>query len=196
MVKLILLIIAGQGYHPAEYGITRQILENAGMRVEVASDIEGIADATPSIGHSQICNEPQCKKVVEDYPQYATVKIDVKIDNIIPEKYDGIFIIGGPGAMEFLDNAVVYKIINDTAQTGKPYGAICISPRILAHAKVITGKQSTGWNGDHKLEDIFKEHGVIYIKKAVVRDNNLITADGPSSSINFAEAIVDFILTK
>lgn len=36
LAKVILLVIASEGYHPVEYGYTRKVLEEAGITVEVA----------------------------------------------------------------------------------------------------------------------------------------------------------------
>lgn len=188
--KIILLIIANSGYHPVEYGYTRKALEDAKVKVVVASNLKSEANAKPSENHSKVCNEPKCVNLIYEYPQFSTAKVDLTLDEVDIKKYDGIFIIGGPGAMEFLDNEIVYKIMQDAALKNKPFGAICVSPRILANATVLKGKKATGWNGDNKLDDIFINHNVSYIKEPVVIDGNLITADGPDSAISFGNAIL------
>jgi protease I len=188
--KIVLLIVAYQGYQPIEYGYTRQELEKAGIKVIISSTIAGNASAQPSEAHAKQCNDSVCGKAVKEYPEYATASIDLVLKNVNPARYDGIFIIGGPGALEFLDNQATYTLMQEFAKKDKPFGAICISPRILAKAGLLSGKKATGWNGDHKLEDIFKEHHVQYIKQPVIVDGNLITADGPSSAHEFGRAIV------
>lgn len=111
----ILLIIAHEGYHPVEYGLTRKAVEDAGLTVVVASDKVGLADATPSLAHQELCKEPQCTQVVKDFPQ-----------------------------MEFLDNEQTCRLMLQTKQLNKPIGAICVSPRILAKAGVLRHKLATG----------------------------------------------------
>ena len=51
----------------------------------------------------------------------------------------------------------------------------------------------TGWNGDNKLEQIFREHGAQFIKDPVVIDGVLITANGPQSATEFGTAIVNLL---
>ena len=72
----------------------------------------------------------------------------------------------------------------------KPYGAICISSRILAAAGVLSGKKATGWDDDNKLAHIFKKHNVEYIKESIVIDENVVTAIGPSAAQEFAQGIL------
>lgn len=191
--KVVLLIIAHSGYHPLEYGLTRKALADAGIHVVVASDALGIADATPSAAHQEICKEAQCMQIVKDYPEYAQVQVDLQLADITIDAYDGIFIIGGPGAMEFLDNQVSYTLIEKIAQSGKPFGAICVSPRVLARAEVLKGKKVTGWNGDHLLAGILNVAGAEYIQEAVVIDGMLITANGPDAAQEFGKAIVTML---
>lgn len=177
--KLVLLIIAHNGYHPIEYGHTREELEKAGFTVKVASNIPGIAQASPS-------NSP-------DASHYKTVLVDSTIDQIDPTDYAGIFLIGGPGAINDLDTPATYKVIQNFAKTGRPFGAICISPRILAQSGTIKGKNATGWNEDQKLQTIFKNAGVLYQQQPVVVDKTLITANGPKAARDFGRAIVQLL---
>ena len=155
--KVVLLIVASEGYQPIEYGHTHQMLKEAGFKVEAASDKAGTAYARASAEHAKVCKEEQCTKIEGESAQYAHVAIDVTLSNIDVNKYAGIFIIGGPGALEFLDNKLTYQVMQKFAKTGKPFGAICISPRILAYAGLLTNKKVTGWDGRSKLADIFKK---------------------------------------
>lgn len=192
VMKTILLVIASQGYQPIEYGYTRKVLEEAGFKVLVASDKAGIAYAKPSVNHSKQCDDPACNKTNSSV-DYEKAIVDLTVAKANPANYDGIFIIGGPGAMEFLDNEATYKLMQTSAQKGKPFGAICISPRILAHAGLLGGKVATGWNGDKKLEALFKKYNVVHKKDAVVTDGTIVTADGPQAALGFGKAIVELL---
>ena len=70
-----------------------------------------------------------------------------------------------------------------------PYGAICVSPRILAKAGVLHGKRATGWDEDGKLKYVFEKRDVVYEYAPVVTDGRIVTADGPASAKEFGEAI-------
>lgn len=191
--KAILLIIASEGYNPAEYGFTRQALENAGFKVEVASDKIGTASGKPSAEHTSKCKEAACTKAYEDYPQFASAKVSRLVKDINPDDYTGVYLIGGPGALEFIDNPTTYLILKNLVAKAKALGAICISPRILANAGLLEGKRVTGWDGDNKLADILRDAKAIYIKNQVVVDGNLITGNGPEAASQFGTAIVAYL---
>lgn len=173
-MKPVLLIVAQKGYQPVEYGHTRDVIERGGYTVKVASNQLGTAEAHPSKNHTH----------------YATAHVDVTLDNVKPEDYAGIFIVGGPGAMEYLDNQTIYAIMQKTADLKSPIGAICISPRILAHAGILKDKKATGWDGDGKVDAVFQKWGAVRVAQPVVTDGNIITADGPVAALPFGKAIV------
>ena len=164
----VILVIAHTGFQPIEYGIPKDILTQAGFTVITASNKSG--RATDSMGQQ--------------------VKVDTTIAHINPADYDALFFVGGPGAMDNLDNQQSYNLIKAWAATGKPFGAICISPRILAHAGVLKGKKVTGWDDDHELAKIFKKYDVNYIHRPVVVDGTVITATGPMAAEEFGHTIV------
>lgn len=119
---------------------------------------------------------------------------DLTLSEVNLVDYDGVFAIGGPGALEYLDNEETARIYKEAQAMGDyPYGAICISPRILAKAGVLTGKRATGWDNDDKLQDIFDRYGVIRVKEPVVTDGIVITADGPAAAHDFGKKIVEVV---
>ena len=169
-MKHILLIIASYGFQPMEYSDTKQVLEQANITVKIASDKPGIATASDN---------------------KFKIPVDFTLDQVKPSNFDGIFIIGGPGTLKYLDNSKVYKIMQIIAKSPtKLWGAICISPRILAHANLLDGRTVTGWDDDHKLANILKNAGANYINTSVVIDHDLITANGPKAAKEFGTAIV------
>jgi len=168
MAKQVLLVIAYQEYQPIEYGIPKKSLEDAGIMVVTASDKLGTALAT------------------DDHK----VLVDVELSSTQADRYDGIFFIGGSGALEHLDNQTSYKLIQDAYKLNKLFGAICISPRILAHAGVLRNRKATGWDEDNQLTAIFNKYQVTYVKEPVVVDGNIITAVGPKAAFEFGQAII------
>lgn len=120
--------------------------------------------------------------------------VDIATDKVKASDYSGIFIVGGPGALEDLDNQTTYNILKDAKENNIPFGAICISTRILARAGVIEGKNVTGWDGDNELVGILQKHGANYIKnKKSVIDGNTVTAVDPSSAKEFGQNIVKIL---
>lgn len=171
MSQKVLLIIASDGYQPVEYGTPKQILEESGILVVTASDKSGIATASDG----------------------SSTTVNITLPQVNPTDYDGIFFVGGPGALEHLDNQESNRILNEMMVLQKPYGAICVSPRILAKANVLTGKQATGWNDDHELETLFANNNVTYVPEPVVTDGVVITASGPAAAAEFGRAIVKLL---
>lgn len=170
--KNILLIIAQDGYQTKEFGDAKHVLENAGYKVTTASMKEG--EVVSNVGEHIIA--------------------DAAVKNIDPSKFDAMFIIGGPGALRSLDNDDVKSLFARFAnETKNPYGAICISSRILAGAGVLKGAKATGWNADRKLGDILKNSGAAYVEEPVVVDGRVITADGPGSAASWGESIAKML---
>ncbi len=168
----VVLVIAHEGYQPIEYGTPKKVLEDAGYTVVTASDKSGTATASDG----------------------TTTKVDVTLKNLDVSKYDGIFFIGGRGALEHLDNNISYNCIQQAVMRPIALGAICIATRILAKAGALTSRKATGWDGDHKLEDIYRHHGVIYLDdQEVVTDGTIVTATGPHAATVFAESIVQIL---
>ena|SRR3990167_6720127 len=164
----VLLIIAHHGYQPVEYGEPKKILKDAGYKVVTASDKAGTA--TDKDG--------------------GTTHVDLTLAQVKPEQYEGIFFIGGPGALEHLDVAASYAIIKKAIERHIPLGAICVATRILAKANALTRKRATGWNGDNELEKLYATFDVIYLNEPVVVQDNVITAVGPSAAKTFGQEIV------
>jgi protease I len=167
----VVLVVAHQGYQPIEYSIPKKTLTQAGFTVITASNKAGTAMAKDG----------------------STTPVDILIDNVNPATYAGIFFIGGPGAMESLDNPISYTLIAQAARLGKPLGAICVSSRILAHAGVLTDRNATGWDGDNLLASVFNQYGVNYLAQPIVIDDHIITAQGPAAAQGFADAIVKIL---
>lgn len=167
----VLLVIASEGYHHVEYGVPKKILTDTGFHVVTASN-----KAIPAIAKDG-----------------STTEVDITIDKVNPKDYAGIYFIGGPGAMDHLDNETSYKLIKKAAKDGVPFGAICVAPRILAKAGVLKDKKATGWNFDNELGDIYAQHNVLFDKDEVVTDGNITTATGPPVAQQFAEEIVNVL---
>lgn len=170
-MKQVVLVISETGFQEKEYADTKKELEAAGIKVVTTSD-----EPNEAIGHAG-------KKQ----------KIDVALDKINSKEYDGIFLIGGPGALDHLNIPEIHKVLSEFFALNKPYGAICISPRILAQAELLQNKKATGWNGDGKAKAVLEAYGAVFVDKHVVVDGNVITADGPQAASDFGKAIVKIL---
>ncbi|MBI4993024.1 MAG: DJ-1/PfpI family protein [Candidatus Magasanikbacteria bacterium] len=183
MFKKILFIIASEGFQPIEYGDAKKVLEAAGHQVVAVSDMAGkaIAKDGSAVEVDLIVSELNARRDLSPALSSAEER---------EHNYDGLFFIGGPGALEHLDNEDSYKLLREWQKTGKPYGAICISPRILAKAGVLQNKKATGWDSDGELARIFADNGVEYVRQPVVVDGNVVTGNGPSAAREWGEKII------
>lgn len=164
----VVFVVANEGYQPIEYAVPKKLLEQAGIIVLTASN--KLAPAIAKDGSS--CT------------------VDMLVQDINPDDIDGVFIVGGPGALDALDNPTTYHMLKQISAAQKKIGAICISSRILAQAGLLNDKQATGWNGDNELQGIFKQHNVHYKAHDVVLDGDILTATGPEAAREYGEQII------
>lgn len=162
-----LVIVAQEGYQDEEFAGTKSGLEEGGFDVVVASAEEGE------------CRGKFGGKVV------ATCALrDVRV-----VAYNRIAFIGGPGALAYVTHREALRIVRETVAAGKPLGAICIAPRIVAAAGVLHGKRATVWNGDGKQREFLEQCGAHYTGSPVTVDGLIVTADGPSSAQEFGRLL-------
>ncbi len=169
MNTAVVFIIASEGYQSIEYATPKKILEQAGFMVATASD----------------------KPVTAIAADKSTTRVDMTINNIIVDHYAAVVFIGGPGALEKLDNSVSYDLVKAAHQAKKIIAAICIAPRIFTKTGIFKGKRATGWDEDHELADLFENAGMIYERRPVIVDGSLITATGPAAAHEFGTKIVE-----
>lgn len=171
-MKKVLFVIASNGFQPIEYAVPRQILEDEDVKVVTVSNSKDLLGNAISSDNS-------------------FVKVDLLLQDVNVDHYDGLFIIGGPGALENLDNDNMYRLIHEMDRRAtKIYGAICISTRILANSTVLETRRVTGWDGDNQLKSILNDSGAKFVDENVVVDRNIITANGPDAAQEFGQAIL------
>lgn len=171
LMKKVLFIIAHKGYQPTEYAIPKKLLEDAGFSVVTASDDLGSAIATDE----------------------TSASVDMLIQDVLVTEYDGVFLVGGDGALEHLDTHVTHTLVNAAVKERKAVGAICISTRILAVAGILKDCKATGWNGDNQLLELYQKCGAIYTPHNVVVDKRIVTASGPNAAREYGEQIITLL---
>ncbi len=115
---------------------------------------------------------------------------DTKLDSIVEKDYDGLVLVGGsPGYTNLSRSNKVMKIIGDYHRDGKLVSAICGAPTCLAEAGILSNVKATVYPGLEK-----------YIPKPrnekVLLDGNVITSQGPGTSMDFALKIVEYLAGK
>jgi protease I len=174
--KKVAMVIAFRDFRDVEYFVPKDILQSAGADVVVVSNKKGMALGADG----------------------GEVEVDYLIDEIDPSDFDAVIFVGGPGCLKNLDNENSYNLIQKTVSQNKLLGAICISPAILAKAKVLEGKKATVWSSplDKSAIKILEENNAIYENKEVVVDDGIITANGPNAAEEFGKKIVEILTNK
>jgi protease I len=167
----VLMVIAYHDFRDEEYQKPREILENAGAEITVASSSTG-----PALGKLGM-----------------TVNVDTLLEDILVEDYDAFVFVGGPGASEYFNNQTALRIVKQADEAHKIIAAICIAPVILANAGILTGKEATVFSTEAYT---LREKGVIYTGQEVETDGmgNIITADGPEAAEKFANLIAEALV--
>lgn len=169
--KKVLMVIAKSKFRDEEYVIPRQVLENEGANIVVASSSRTIS--TGMLG--------------------LQVKPDVLLNEVKEAEYDGIVFVGGGGATEYFDNPVAHKLAQSFFTRGKLTSAICIAPATLANAGVLRGKNAACFPSS---EVIIRAQGAVLTKENVVVDGNIVTAVGPEAAKNFGEKLLDVLASQ
>ncbi len=167
MSRSALLVIAKKGFQDVELDGTRDELAAAGFDVTLASTDEG--ECTGKFGATEIA--------------------EVALEDVDVDDYDRVAFIGGPGASNLWQNVEAKRIAQDAVHAGKPLGAICIAPKILAAAEVLAGKKATVWNEDGDQEGFLALHDVEYTGEPVTVDGLIVTANGPEASKQFGKTL-------
>lgn len=162
----IAIFIAFQGFRDEEYSEPKKALEAAGHQVTTVSTARGEARGKFRV----------------------TALVDKVLDEIDPADFDALALVGGPGALEYLDNPRVHALFRKAAELGKVYGAICISPVVLAHAGLLKGRNVTCWP-DGAAE--VAKGGGNYTGAELEIDGKLITASGPVPARKYGQAIAE-----
>lgn len=165
----VLMVIAPKRYREEEFEIPAKIFNEAGIDFDVASTKTG-----------------ECEGMMGGIQEASILISDAKEEN-----YDGIVIVGGLGASDFLwkEDSLV-GLVKDFYSKNKVIGAICLAPVILSRAGILKGRQATVFETPASIE-LLRQGGANYVKVAVVSDLNIVTANHPTASEAFVEAVLE-----
>jgi protease I len=166
----VLFIIAQNQFRDEELSKPKQVLENAGYSVEVASITTELAKGM--LG--------------------AKVQPDLAVKDAKAEDYALIVVVGGLGAPELANHAEVLSLLSQAKEKDIKLAAICLGPVVLAKAGVLQGKQATVYITDESAA-ILRSRGAILVDKSVVVDTDLVTANGPGAAAEFGNELVKLL---
>ena len=165
----VVMLVPSREFRDEEYSVPREILEQGGCEITVAS-----SSARPCRGRFGL-----------------EAKTDLILDEVKPEDYDAIVMVGGPGAAEYFRNPAAHRLVKDFFSQGKLLGAISTAPSILANAGVLKGRRATSYSSEH---NILKMNEALLGRGSVEMDFNIITANGPEASKDFGEALLNKLM--
>lgn len=169
----ILMVVAQKGFRDEELLVPKEVLENAGHSVKITSMTRAKASGVKGL-------------VVE--PHMAVYEAN-------PEFFDAVIVVGGPGSYSLAEKEELLELVRRMNGKGRIVAAICIGPITLANAGVLAGKDATVFP-DKEAIRMLRNGGANYRARAVVRDGNVITADGPQSAGEFGKAVADALKEK
>ena len=106
---------------------------------------------------------------------------------------DALAVAGGAGAPSHLwDSEALRSIVKSLHAAGKPVGAICLSPPVLARAGILAGRRATAFPADRALLEL-KRGGATYVEEAVVLDGTIVTASGPEAAAAFGQTLAGLL---
>lgn len=128
--------------------------------------------------------------IKDDYKVHGAHGIYVVTEDLFEEAEfedtDMIVLPGGmPGTTNLMQHAGVRKIVKAFVDAGKPVGAICAAPTILADLGILEGKKATCYPA---CEDSMA--GAVLTGAPVTVDGNVITSRGVGTAIDFALELI------
>ena len=168
-----ILIVATDGFEEWELFGPRQILQQRGAEVVLASLKLDPIQAT-----------------IHDDPG-KTIRPDLTIDDARADDFDALILPGGvrnPDTLRLHGNVIdLIKAFNDQ---GKPIGAICHGPWLLVEADVLRDRTATSWPS---IRTDLRNAGANVIDEAAVTDGNIVTSRKPDDVEAFTAALIDLI---
>jgi protease I len=167
------LIVATDGFEEWELFGPRQILQERGADVQLASLKLDPIQAT-----------------IHDDPG-KTIRPDLTIDQANADDFDALILPGGvrnPDALRV--HGDVIRLIKAFDEQGKPIGAICHGPWLLVEADLLRGRKATSWPS---IRTDLRNAGANVVDEPAVTDGNIVTSRKPDDVEAFTNALIDLI---
>jgi putative intracellular protease/amidase len=216
----VLIVVSGNG---ADAGKTRPgfemdeltqayaVFAENGLSIDIASPAGGKVEAD-KFDPTKLYN----KRFLDDAAAVAKLTATRPMADVTREKFDGVFIIGGKGAMFDLPvNADLKSLLASTYASEGVIGAVCHGPAVLINVpladgrKIAKGRRMTGFSNAEEtlfgkrwaaqfpvlLEDGLRGAGATFsaapmMLSHVVTDGRLVTGQNPYSTPQAAEAMI------
>jgi protease I len=165
-----ILIMATNRFEESELFGPREILLAKGASVVLAS-----------------LDRDEIMATVHDDPG-KRIMPDLTIDEARADDYDALLLPGGVGNPDRLrSDAAAVALIKACDAAGKPIGAICHAPWLLAEADVLRGRRATSWPS---IRTDIRNAGAEVVDEAAVTDGHIITSRNPDDVPAFTAALI------
>ena len=130
----------------------------------------------------------------DDYKVHGAHGINVQTEDLFDEvdfnEFDMVVLPGGmPGTTNLMEHEGVRQVVTAFAQAGKPVGAICAAPTVLADLGLLEGKKATCYPACEE-----NMAGAVLTGAPVTVDGNFITSRGVGTAINFALELIKVLV--
>ncbi len=167
------LIMATNRFEESELFGPRDILLAKGASVTLAS-----LDTSAIMG------------TVHDEPG-KSITPDLTIEMAKVEDFDALMLPGGVSNPDRLrTEPAAIALIKAFDQAGKPIGAICHAPWLLAEADLLDGRRATSWPS---IRTDLRNAGAEVVDEAAVTDGKLVTSRKPDDVPAFTAALIAVI---
>ena len=176
MSKKILFILMPEEFQDIEFEVPYTILQAEGYTTDIAGLRPGEAQGTYGLTYTP--NLLLAKMKMSDF-----------------DAYDALVIPGGPGSSKFLwDNQELQNVVKYFHETKKVIATICHACVVPAQAGLLTDKEATVYPSPEALA-IFEQAKVKVVDQGCVtlKDEKIITAQGPKFAKDFAESVVELL---
>jgi protease I len=164
-----ILILATDGFEDSELIEPRRRLIEAGAKVTLAT--------------------PEGERIEGDKGE--TLEADADLSDVTSRDFDALLLPGGTKNPDKLrmDESAVY-LVKSFVDAGKPVGAICHAPWLLAEADVVRGRTVTGWPS---VRTDLRNAGAEVVDREAVTDGNLVTSRNPDDIPAFTDAFIRLV---
>ena len=186
---------------------------DAGYAVEIASPSGGKAPLDPTSCEAAWLSETG-KRFLAGTTAMGKVEITQALTAVDADRYRGIYLVGGAGAVWDLPNsAALGALIAKTLAAGRPVAAVCHGVAGLASARtsegepLVKGRKVTAFSNVEEEqvgyvpilpvlpENLLRSLGADYTcaepwKECVVTDGTLLTGQNPASAAPLARALL------
>jgi protease I len=167
----LLLAIAPEGFRDEELDTPKRVFEESGIDVDIASTKPG--RCTGMLG--------------------AVVETDLTFDDVDPDDYAGIVVVGGVGSQKHLwESKRLIALVRTFFEQRKVVAAICLAPVVLARAGILQGRQATVYPSPAAIREM-RSAGADLQDLPVIADRQVVTANGPGAAAQFAGTIITIL---